>query len=90
MTRRKALAFFLGCLTFGLGYSWSARRHAEQEIDEQLEQLHRLRQEAGAIGRNAVRCLRCGRVQHFPNGDTFRDCLFNVRSCAECDRETLT
>lgn len=60
----------------------STRELTDQEIQELKADLIM----AGAVGRNAVKCSRCGNIMHFPNNEVFKNNLFNVNHCVKCDR----
>jgi hypothetical protein len=54
----------------------------------EMEELVIQRMNAGAVGRNAVRC-RCGHIDYLPNssrvdGMILTDCLIVVSECIEC------
>ncbi len=50
----------------------------------EMEDLTIERINVGAVGQNAWVC-RCGRIEHSPNTEVFRNCVFYIPSCDWCN-----
>jgi hypothetical protein len=51
--------------------------------DDEIEAFKIKQILVGAVGQNAIICIVCGSIEHFPNNETFTDCTFNVK-CDKC------